>query len=141
MPRMSQFMMDIRRGVLAAWFGILLMLLQSLAAAEHLSAMAAAAAGAPLDGPLGFLGLCTASGLTPVSQSDTPNSPQAPMSYSCALCAMDCTVGSAVLPDVFVFPVPPHFDENVPALGETTHIASFLWRHIFARGPPETSFV
>jgi hypothetical protein len=127
--------------VRAAVFGIGLILLQSLATAEHLSAAAAAAAGAPQDGPLGFLGLCTAGGLGTGSQSESPNSSQDTFSHGCALCAMYCAVGSAVLADISAFPFPPSFEEGKVTVGKAVNVASFLWRHIYARGPPVTSFV
>jgi hypothetical protein len=141
MPRMSQFMVGIRRSVRAIGFGIALILLQSVATAEHLSAAAAAAAGAPLDGPLGFLHICTARGLSLSPNGDAPNSPQDTFGQSCALCAMHYAIGSAVLPDIFAFPTPPFFDEGEVIVGKTVYFTSFPWRHIYARGPPVPSFV
>jgi hypothetical protein len=141
MLRMSGGIVGIRRSVRAAGLGIALILLQSLATAEHLSAAAAAAAGAPLDGPLGFLSICTARGLSLSPNGDAPNSSQDTMGHSCALCAMYCAVGSAVLPDIFALLTPPSFDGGEVIVCKTTLVGSLHWRHIYARGPPKTSFV
>jgi hypothetical protein len=138
---MSGVIVGIRRSVRAAVFGIGLILLQSVATAEHLSAAAAAAAGAPPDGPLGFLNICTAGGLSLSPNGDKPNSPQDTFGRSCALCAMSCAVGSVVLSDLFAFPAPSSFDDGKAIVRKATHVASPIWRQIYARGPPVVSFV
>jgi hypothetical protein len=136
MPRKPPLFSRTRRSRLLVWLAVWLSLVQVLGASEHLSAMAATAAGASGDGPLGFLNICTAQGLATIPAGETGNTPDGTVSHACALCSMDCAAGSAIVP------------ANTPLLaGAPTGIvarpewkrASFItvfWRHNGVRGPP-----
>jgi hypothetical protein len=79
------------------------MLLQLLFAAEHASAMAAAAARGGSDGtPLGFLEICTAQGLItiPAPPGTAPSDPAQNSSggKSCSVCGTAAATGAASTP-------------------------------------------
>lgn len=136
MPRKLPPLSRARRSRLLAWLAVWLSLVQVLGASEHLSAMAATAAGVPGDGPLGFLNICTAQGLATIHVGETGGNPDGTVSHACALCSMDCAAGSAIVPaDTPLLVGLPTGIGECPEWKRASFITVF-WRHNGVRGPP-----
>lgn len=141
MPGMLPFTARLRHNRLAAWIGSVLLLVYVLGGAEHMSAAAAAIAGARLDGPLGFLHICTAHGVADLPAERLPGTAGDDTAHACALCAMHCMAGAATAQ------MPPVFLHPEPLAGQEPPVRVVVWlpipsvRYGGIRGPPASLLV
>lgn len=113
------------------WVALWLVVLQFVAASEHLSAVAAKELGIPSS----FLGLCTAQGFIPTNDGSPKN-----LNEACAFCVMDAMCGHAVATPPVTLP-PPY----LIGIGDEIRSTSFYrhgltnLRYGAVRGPPRLS--
>lgn len=124
---------ELRRARYAGWLAVCLILIQVLAAAEHLSAKAAAAVSS--ENPLGFLSICSARGALP-TPVPADGAPSAAVAGACALCAMDATAGQAILAEASPQPAPPCVLSDRVVVIDAQANPTPARRYGAVRGPP-----
>jgi len=141
--RQTAYTRRLRQSRKSATIALLAMLFQTLFAMEHASAMAVASAKGGADGtPLGFLEICTASGLlripVPVGTGlDQQPAPRSSGGETCAICGTAAVSGSSDTPaDISVVTHPHLLRVTIAAPASTVILSAGFKRSGTTRGPP-----
>ncbi len=131
----------LRRSLPAVRLAVALLVMQTLAAADHLSALAAVAGGGPLGGRLGIFGLCTplpASGVRGDGERSVPANGSV---QACPVCSMASASGNAICAEADPLPLPSGIiAADHSSDWEDSHASAPSHRFGVVRGPPVPVF-
>lgn len=132
---------SLRRSLPVVRLGVVLLLLQAFAAADHLSALAAVAGGGPYGDRLGIFGLCTPLSPTDVRRDGEQSVPADGSTQTCPVCSIASASGNAICTAAGPLPVPSGIvAADHTSDWEDSHASTPSHRFGVVRGPPVPVF-
>ncbi len=126
----------------AVRLAVALLVVQTLVAADHLSALAAVAGGVPYGDRLGIFGLCTPLPASDVRGKGERSIPANGAAQTCPVCSMASASGNAICTAADPLPVPSGIITAHHASDwEDSHASPPSHRFGVVRGPPVPVFV